>query len=154
MGFRDLRLFNDALLAKQFWRLHCYPTSLLARVMKARYYPSSSVWDAKVGVNSSYAWKSIRGSRSVLDLGVRWKVGDGRSIKLWKDAWLGGPGSGKLITAPRLLDKEPDVSSIIDDIHHFWRFDLSPRYSPLWTWIALGSSLLVPLTPLIHGFGQ
>jgi hypothetical protein len=39
MGFRDFVCFNKALLAKQIWRLWKTPDSLLARIMKAKYYP-------------------------------------------------------------------------------------------------------------------
>jgi hypothetical protein len=35
MGFRDLRAFNEALLAKQGWRLMTNPHSLIARLFKA-----------------------------------------------------------------------------------------------------------------------
>lgn len=55
LGFRDLKLFNSSLLAKQLWRLHCYPTSLLAQSLKARYFPNSSVWEAHAGLNPSYS---------------------------------------------------------------------------------------------------
>ena len=41
MGFRDLRLFNKALLAKQGWKLIQHPNSLIGRIYKAKYYPHS-----------------------------------------------------------------------------------------------------------------
>jgi hypothetical protein len=39
MGFRDSRLFNQALLARQAWRLLQKPATLCAHLMKAKYYP-------------------------------------------------------------------------------------------------------------------
>lgn len=39
IGFKDLRLFNQALLARQAWSLLEYPDSLCARMLKAKYYP-------------------------------------------------------------------------------------------------------------------
>jgi hypothetical protein len=39
MEFRDMRLFNKALLARQAWRLIQFPNSLCARLLKAKYYP-------------------------------------------------------------------------------------------------------------------
>jgi hypothetical protein len=40
MGFRDLHCLNKALLAKQVWRLWEGSDSLVARIMKAKYYPN------------------------------------------------------------------------------------------------------------------
>jgi hypothetical protein len=39
MGFKNLRVFNEALLAKQGWGLITNPQSLVARMFKAKYYP-------------------------------------------------------------------------------------------------------------------
>ena len=88
MGFRDLYLFNLALLAKQGWRLLQNPHSLVARVLKAKYYPSSSFLKAKLGHNPSFIWRSIWNSRKVLQLGLQWRVGDGRHISIWEDWWI------------------------------------------------------------------
>jgi hypothetical protein len=42
MGFRDMRLFNQALLARQAWRLIQFPDTLCAQILKAKYYPMDS----------------------------------------------------------------------------------------------------------------
>lgn len=124
LGYRDLRLFNDSLLAKQFWRLHCFPDSLLARSLKARYFPNTSIWEVKGGTNSSYAWRSIRSSRALVEAGVRWKISDGSSVKIWHDAWLGGDGSGKIISPVQSLGPNAMVDVLIDQDSHQWLQDL------------------------------
>ena len=77
IGFRDLHLFNLALLAKQGWKLLTGQSCLLFRVLKARYFPISTFLNAKLSSNASYTWRSIRRTREVLQLGFRWKIGNG-----------------------------------------------------------------------------
>lgn len=57
LSFMDIAIFNNALLVRQFWRLHCYPNSLLARSLKAKYFSHESSWDTKVGSNPSFPGK-------------------------------------------------------------------------------------------------
>lgn len=75
MGFRDLVAFNKALLAKQVWRILLYPNSLIARILKARYFKNSDIMLAKTGSNPSYIWRSLLWSRDLLKKGLCWKVG-------------------------------------------------------------------------------
>ena len=49
LGFRDLKTFNLALLAKQGWRLQTNTSSLVYRVLKEMYFPNSDFLGAKLG---------------------------------------------------------------------------------------------------------
>ena len=82
MGFRDLQLFNKALLARQGWRLLHQLSSLLCRVLKAKYFPHQSFLEAAIPGNTSYIWRSICESKEVLISGMRWRVGKGDKIKI------------------------------------------------------------------------
>jgi hypothetical protein len=103
LGFRDIKVFNMALLAKQGWRLLQQPNSLVFRVLKAKYFPSCDFMDADVGRKPSYAWRSIALAREVLRLGLCWHVGDGRQIRIWRDPWLPLAGSRMVHSKSRLM---------------------------------------------------
>ncbi|KAA3485650.1 reverse transcriptase [Gossypium australe] len=53
MGFRDLAKFNVSIgvLTKQGWRILMHPTSLMARILKAKYFPNTRFLSAQLGSN-------------------------------------------------------------------------------------------------------
>ncbi|XP_074373777.1 putative mitochondrial protein AtMg00310 [Apium graveolens] len=81
MGFRKLREFNVAMLAKQSWRLVNSANKLVTTLMKARYYPHTSFLEAELGANPSYMWRSIIASQGAVKQGCRRKIGDGKSTR-------------------------------------------------------------------------
>ncbi|KAK6124264.1 hypothetical protein DH2020_042016 [Rehmannia glutinosa] len=103
MGFRDLELFNQALLAKQVWRLIDRPHSLVSRIFKAKYFPQASIFEAVVGSRPSYTWRSLIWGRDLLRDGIRWRVGNGRNINIVSDPWLPRPFSFKPVTPSNLI---------------------------------------------------
>ena len=85
MGFKNLSLFNDALLAKHTWRLLHDTSFLFYCVFKAKFFPNSSVMEAKIPANASHAWRSIMQGRDVIKRGSRWRIGSGTSVHIWGD---------------------------------------------------------------------
>lgn len=82
MGFRDLPLFNVAMLGKQGWRLLTHPDSLCARVMKGRYYPHTDFMLATRKKHSSHTWRAILAGREDLKKGLIRRVGNGTTTKI------------------------------------------------------------------------
>ncbi|KAL4284008.1 hypothetical protein GQ457_16G028620 [Hibiscus cannabinus] len=96
MGFRDISKFNVALLAKQGWRILSNPSSLLARVLKARYFPRTDFLSAQLGSTPSYTWRSIYSAKGLLEKGLGWRIGTGRDVSIWNDSWLLDKGDGRI----------------------------------------------------------
>jgi hypothetical protein len=98
LGFRDLYGFNMAMLARQGWRMLTNPDSLCARVLKARYFPNTSMLEATASAGISYSWRSILKGIALLKEGLFWRIGDGTTVNIWTDAWLSRDGSRQSIT--------------------------------------------------------
>ncbi|XP_042942913.1 uncharacterized protein LOC122277099 [Carya illinoinensis] len=54
LGFRDLRLFNLALLSKQGWRIIQNPSFLMAKVLKQKYFSRVDFTEAQMGSRPSF----------------------------------------------------------------------------------------------------
>lgn len=83
MGFQDLALFNDSLLAKQTWCLLHNTDSLFYKVFKARFFPNCLIMEAKESRLGSYAWRIILHGWDVIQWGARWRIGSGRNVWVW-----------------------------------------------------------------------
>lgn len=70
LGFKHLNLFNQALLAKNAWKMSVQPNSLHARVLKAKYFPIGSFLQVKKESNAFYIWSNLLWGRCLLLKGL------------------------------------------------------------------------------------
>jgi hypothetical protein len=124
LGFRDLVIFNQALLAKQGWRIIQNPNTLTTRILRAKYYQNSSFMEAPIGARASFVWHSICSARSLLSHGLLWRVGDGKSIKIWGDRWLPTPITHSVQSPPKIIGPESMVNVLIDQNRGCWKQEL------------------------------
>jgi len=99
------------MLAKQIWRLHTNPDSLITRCYKAKYFPFIDVLQAPIGANPSYTWRSLHSSIPIILQGSCWRIGNGEKVNIWRDNWLPLQNKFKLLTpAP----PQPTISHVKD----------------------------------------
>ncbi|KAM2894429.1 hypothetical protein FF1_009666 [Malus domestica] len=119
LGFKDIQCFNLAFLAKIGWRLIQNPTSLLATVLRDKYFPGKVFKDAGRGRNTSSGWKGIYEGRMVLQHCVRWRVGDEESINIRNDPWLPTPTT--FLANPKDSLEEIMVRDLIEPVSKSWK---------------------------------
>lgn len=124
MGFRDLALFNDSLLAKQAWRLLQNKNSLFYRVFKAKFFPNCLIMEEKHSRSGSHAWTSILHGRDVLKRGCRWRIGDGKSVGIWQDFWLPRQSTPQVLSPPLEFLSEARVEILIEESERKWNHGL------------------------------
>ena len=113
LGFKDLVKFNEAMLAKQVWRLLHDQSSLFFQVFKAKYFPHGMVFEAKKS-SGSYAWQSILKARSVIEAGFMWRVRDGLTIWVYWDEWIPGNFPSKISSPQKIAPRDVRVAYLID----------------------------------------
>ena len=123
MGFRDMELFNLALLARQAWRLLNDTDSLSARLLKAVYFPEVSLLQAELGTHPSQIWRAILDGRDVMAQGVVRRIGDGVSTGTWDHNWI-PRASYKRSVAARVAAPPCLVSELIEPSTASWKEEL------------------------------
>lgn len=127
IGFKDIEMFNLALLARQAWRIMQNPESLTSRLLKAIYFPHKNFLDAAIGSKPPQIWRTILDGREVLQYGFMRRIGNGENTYIWEHNWLPRdvalrPIAAKAPSPPRR------VSELINHTTMQWRDDVIQTY--------------------------
>ena len=72
----------------------------------------------------SYAWRSILVGRDVIRRGARWRVGDGKKIRIWQDNWLPRKHPPHALSCPLADFESATVDILIDPRSKQWNEDI------------------------------
>ncbi|KAL8141078.1 hypothetical protein V2J09_007099 [Rumex salicifolius] len=153
LGIRSMKDANMAMIGKLGWRLLTGTAGLWGQLMTAKY--GLSMINGRVcksrRTHGSYTWRSILWAiKGVVERGTRWNIGDGKSVRFWKDCWA---EAEPLMNFCTTTIASPLVDCKVSDL---WSPDSG------WNWEVLGT-LLAPTylmciaslaVGLIHGVGD
>ncbi|KAK9985942.1 hypothetical protein SO802_030893 [Lithocarpus litseifolius] len=78
----------------------------------------------RIANKPSYAWRSIHAAQALVRRGLRWQVGNGEHIRIWKDKWLPTPKTYKVVTPERGNTQVTMVCDLIDNESKEWKVDV------------------------------
>ncbi|KAK2638558.1 hypothetical protein Ddye_026353 [Dipteronia dyeriana] len=90
--------------------------------MKGCYFPKSNFLSTKRGNSGSFLWISLIWGRLLLEKGSRWRIGNGRSVFVYKDRWILHLTTFKVFS-PHVLGKDT-VEADLKTANGDWRADL------------------------------
>ncbi|GAU36821.1 hypothetical protein TSUD_320580 [Trifolium subterraneum] len=138
-------MFNEALLAKQGWRIATQPTLLVAKVLKAKYFPKSHFLEAKMGNIISYTWRSILHASWILKKDCYWTIGNGEQVNIWEDNWLPLQNGYKVWSPPWGSLNGSKVKELIDPDELTWfgtkdgTYSVKSGYQAIMDWTTLNT---------------
>jgi hypothetical protein len=119
LGFRDIEVFNLALLSRQAWRILQEPSSLSARILKAVYFSDVDFLSVGLGSSPSRIWRTIVDGKDVLEQGLIRRIGTGKETFIWCMNWLPRDGMMRLFSC--ISNTPPErVSDLIDPVMKTW----------------------------------
>ncbi|GKU89943.1 hypothetical protein SLEP1_g4011 [Rubroshorea leprosula] len=89
LGLRSAKENNQVLISKLGWQLISNQNKPWCRALSTKYLKGESLIRCPISSTASATWKSILKCRNILQLGLRWRIGDGQRIKFWQDIWVG-----------------------------------------------------------------
>ncbi|XP_048502732.1 uncharacterized protein LOC125498547 [Beta vulgaris subsp. vulgaris] len=101
-GFRTAEVSNHALQMKLLWRIIKDDNNLWVCLVRKHYIKNSNLFTIKVSKSASWQWRNLLRLRDTFKKGLRWHLGDGKSIRFWSDNWVFQyPLSSIIVPTPR-----------------------------------------------------
>ncbi|GJS31041.1 hypothetical protein Tco_0491661 [Tanacetum coccineum] len=120
LNIRSLKIFNQAMLAKWWWRFVNEENALWRKIIISIHGLIGGLTMGSSSLYKSGPWYHIRMLKDELflhDINLpsifKRKIGNGLSTKFWLDSWIGGPPLCS--TFPRLFRLERDTNCVVRD---------------------------------------
>lgn len=124
LGLKRSTDMNCAMLAKASWRIVQKDDGLWSQVFEKKYLKNKSILDSNYNIHTgcSSTWSSVIHGAKLLRTGIIWRVGNGCTIKFWKDNWTGLGTLSPLALHTDFIDED----ALVQDFwcHNGWDCEL------------------------------
>lgn len=98
-------------------------TSLAACTNRVTYFNKKNYLEARIGYVPSYTCRSIWLAKWVLQLGGLWRIGNGKTTRIWKNPWLLKQKGFKVWTPCNTLEPLAIADELMDN-NNGWNIQL------------------------------
>lgn len=70
--------------------------------------------NSQLGYQPSYAWRSIQRAKSLLEEGLIWRIGNGKTVSIWQDKWIPQTWTYRIHSPPTTRHSSAKVEQLID----------------------------------------
>ena len=116
MGLRKSAAVNTASLEKLGWKILTQPDNFWVQQIRAKYGPPEQFFDSKAKQTDSWVWKCLLRLRPFIKQGIRWKVGNGRTINFWTDIWCADETLASILNVD--LGNLPETDLKVSELYH------------------------------------
>ena len=147
LGFRSVKHFNAALLAKLAWMMVSGRDSPCMCALRSKYKVHRGWLFSEPVKNPSATWRAIERLKPTIRKGVCFTIGDGKSVDVWKDPWV--PWIPSFLPRPK-AGSVPNNMLVVADLINLetksWRFSMLEEMFDLESANAI-SNIVLPLVP-------
>ena len=86
LGIRDFSLVNKSLVAMAAWRIIKNPSSLVAKILKVKYFHNTSIWKLHISSRKSAFWASVIRILPLMLDSCRLQIANGNTC-IWTSPW-------------------------------------------------------------------
>ena len=129
LGFRKFERFNEAMLSKLAWWILSNRDNFCVKVLRGKYKVRFNWLSCSPTKSSSFAWKGIESTWSLLAKGSCRLVGNGVNMLVYEDPWI--PDLPGFVPLPRSSNDPPFslvVAQLMDDGRNGWNMDKLSLY--------------------------
>ncbi|XP_074306435.1 uncharacterized protein LOC141641679 [Silene latifolia] len=102
------------------WRMVTDRACLMVRVLGGKYFPNRSFMKVELGTSPSYTWRSIYEAKEALMVGIRRRVCNGLSTRVWYDPWVSGTKTRMVLSPMDAADDELLAAELLDVSGKAW----------------------------------